>query len=86
MSAKREKHPTQCQRLLKYLVKHKSITPIEAWNRLGIYRLSGRIYDLKEMGYGIETSKTTVTNAFGEKCTVGSYSLISTPIEMESST
>ena len=83
MNEKREKHPTQCQRLLKYLVEHKSITPMEAWSRLGIYRLSGRIFELKEMGYGVKSEKTTVTNAFGEKCSVGLYSLISTPIEMK---
>ena len=79
MSEKRERHPTQCQRLMQYFVLHKKITPLDAWSKLGIYRLSGWIYDLKEMGVGITTTKTDVVNAFGEKCSVALYELTSVP-------
>ena len=58
---------------------HKKITPLEAWSKLGIYRLSGRIFDLKEQGVGITTTKTDVVNAFGEKCSVALYELTSVP-------
>ena len=46
---------------------------------MGIYRLSGRIYDLKEKGVGIKSSKTDVVNAFGEKCSVALYELTPVP-------
>ena len=79
MNAKGEKHPTQVQRLRKYLIAHQRITPLDAWSKLGIYRLSARIHELRQMGYGINSTKTDVINAFGEKCSVGLYELTSVP-------
>ena len=79
MNAKREKHPTQCDRLLKYLLAHRKITPLESWSKLGIYRLSARVYELRQMGYGITKTTANVVNAFGEKCSVGLYELTSVP-------
>lgn len=53
---------TQNFMLLKYLKEHGSITPIDAWFDLGIYRTSARIHDLREKGVNIRTviiEKTT---------------------------
>ena len=36
-----------------YLVKGKTITPLQALNWFGCMRLSGRIYDLKKDGWNI---------------------------------
>ena len=33
---------TQAERLLAYLQQHGSITPMQAWQELGIYRLAAR--------------------------------------------
>lgn len=37
--------------ILDYIKVHGGITPAEALLKCGVYRLSGRIYDLKEKGY-----------------------------------
>lgn len=65
---------TQCERLLDWLQKQ-PITPMEAWNRLGIYRLAPRIFELKEAGHAIVKETVPVMNHFGETCQVARYSL-----------
>ena len=69
------KKPSQNQRLLAYLIEHQSITPLEALRRLGIYRLSARIFDLREKGYNITTSTQTVICADGIEADVARYTL-----------
>jgi len=66
----------QCERLLKYLQDHNTIDPLQAWNVLGIYRLSARINDLRKLGHNIETNKKKVTNRFEEKLSVADYQLM----------
>jgi len=64
---------TQCQKVLAYMEEHGSITQREAiW--LGIYRLSGRIFDLRKE-HSIKTDMIPVTNKDGSISTVASYSL-----------
>ena len=70
------KRPTQCQRLLDYMSRHKSITQIEALSELGILRLASRISELRRKGYAISREMVTVTNRFNEKCKVASYQLV----------
>lgn len=68
---------TQCDRLLRYLTTHYGITPMEAWNLLGIYRLGARIWDLKhKRGLIIEKQMVDVPNRYGEKCKVAMYRLV----------
>ena len=55
---------TQNYSLLLWLVSNRSITPLEAWEHLGIYRLSGRIHDLRDMGVEISTLRLEVTDRF----------------------
>ena len=70
---------TQCDRLLQYLMAHGTITPLEAWTLLGIYRLGARIWDLKKHGYKISTKTVPVLNQFGECCHVAMYVLENDP-------
>lgn len=67
---------SQCEQILKYMQTHKrGITAYKAFERFGILRLSGRIYDLKESGYDIVTDMIEVTNRNGDVCRVAEYRL-----------
>ena len=66
---------TQKERLENHLLLNKRINPLEAWTRLGIYRLSAVIFDLRKEGYKIETTRKAVQNQFGEECLVAEYVL-----------
>jgi len=46
----------QIDLLLGYLERNGSINPIQAFNELGIYRLSARIKDLRDSGKDIKTT------------------------------
>jgi len=65
---------SQTQRLEEYLKVLGNINPLQAWNDLGIYRLSARINDLRKT-MNIETQTIEVENQFGEKCRVANYIL-----------
>jgi hypothetical protein len=67
--------PSQCDLLLQHLKEHGSITGAEAFEKLGIYRLSARIADLRAEGYVIETIYKHEVNKRGEKVTYGEYKL-----------
>lgn len=47
---------TQNYKILKHLLEHDSITTFDAFSKYGITRLSGRIYDLKELGVNIDST------------------------------
>ena len=47
---------SQEQEVLTWLRKHRSIDPLTAWKRLGVYRLGARIYDLRKRGHDITTT------------------------------
>ena len=66
----------QTLRLLDYLEAQRSVTPMEAWFDLGIYRLSACVFKLRKLGHNIITSRVTVKNRFGEDCIVANYRLI----------
>lgn len=67
---------SQCERLLNRL-QVAPITPMEAWNELGVYRLAARVCDLKEAGHNIAKETVSVANRFGEECRVARYRLVS---------
>ena len=46
-------------RALAYMEEHGSITPMEALDSFGCYRLGARIWDLRHDGYDIETEMVT---------------------------
>jgi hypothetical protein len=49
------KKPSQNELLKKHLKSGKSIAPMQALNKLGIYRLASRINDLRNEGLNIKT-------------------------------
>lgn len=51
---------TQANAILKYLQEGNGITPMDALNLCGCFRLSARIADLKKRGYDIVTEKVKV--------------------------
>ena len=46
---------TQCEFTLQYLERYGSITPLEALNAFGCFRLSARVADLRADGHNITT-------------------------------
>ena len=46
---------TQCKRILEYLQKGNSLTPLEALKMFDCMRLGARVYDLKSQGHNIVT-------------------------------
>lgn len=48
----KQKHSVQ---ILEHLKRHRSITPMDALNLFGCYRLAARIYDLRDAGHEIVT-------------------------------
>lgn len=61
---------TQSQQILTYLSNHKAITPIQALNKFGCFRLAARISDLRSQGHTIWTNNITKDGK-----TFASYSL-----------
>ena len=53
---------TQNQKILAYLKKGKAITPLQALDKFGCFRLSGRILELKEQGHPIKSEMVKVNN------------------------
>jgi hypothetical protein len=64
---------TQQERLIKHFKKTKTIDPLRAWTKLGIYRLADCVYNLRKKGYAIETTDKRVKNTFNETCIVAEY-------------
>ena len=64
---------TQNAELLEYLEKYGRITPLEALAKLGIYRLSARIFDLRAAGHNIETNILEEKDRRGRRCRVAEY-------------
>lgn len=67
---------TQQNRVLNHLRQNGSITPLEAMNLYGIYRLSVHVWRLRKKGYNIVTVEQDGKNKLGEKVTYGKYILV----------
>ena len=66
---------TQCEMIIDYLKKYKSITPLEAIRDLSCYRLSARIKDLKDRyGYKIKSEMVSVETRNGGRTNIARYS------------
>ena len=67
---------SQNEKILRYLKTHKrGITAQQAYEKFGCLRLSGRIYDLRDMGYDISSTTVEVRNRYGDPCHVALYKL-----------
>ena len=56
----------QEQRVLEYMKKNDGITSLEAFQYLGITRLSAKIFNLKKQGYLITSEMQQGENRYGE--------------------
>lgn len=72
----KKKKMSQKERALQYLRTHKKgMTPLDAWERCGIYRISSVIHELRKKGYNITTDEAIVRNRYGEECKVALYKI-----------
>ena len=62
-------------RVLAYLREHGSITPLEALNSFGCYRLGARVWDLRHDGHNIVTEIIQGDDRHGEPARVARYTL-----------
>tara|TARA_R110000744_G_C19110307_1_gene534654 strand:+ start:92 stop:310 length:219 start_codon:yes stop_codon:yes gene_type:complete len=69
---------TQNQQILNYLKNGNSITPLEALQKFNCFRLSARIFNLREDGFNIITNYITDDNK-----TYAEYRFISSPTEVK---
>ena len=72
---------TQTSDVIAHLIKHGSITSLEAIQKYGCTRLSAVIFNCRKRGYEIETIRLNVKNRRGSNSPIGKYKLISTPEE-----
>lgn len=64
-----EIHPkSQNRQILDYLMRGNEITPIDALNLFGCFRLGARIYDLRAKGYPIQRELRTTCTKGVHKC------------------
>ena len=50
---------TQTEQILNYLKKGNKITPLEALNQFGCFRLASRIWDIRNSGHNIQAMRIT---------------------------
>ena len=66
-------------RILQYLRDHGTITPMEALNSFGCYRLGARIWDLRHDGHSISTEMVEGRDRNGERERYARYRLEESP-------
>lgn len=66
-------NPTQCNRILDYMLTHGGITQFDAMRDLGVMRLGARIFELKGRGCKIIDEMIEVKDRYGNKCHVKKY-------------
>lgn len=66
---------TQKDRLIQYLEEGNQLTRLNAWDHLGILEAPARISELRQKGHKIYTTMTEVTNRYGEKVRIATWSL-----------
>ena len=66
---------SQCDKVLRHLEDHGSITSFEAFNEYGILRLASRINDLRAQGIAIVSETATGKNRYGETTHYSVYRL-----------
>lgn len=66
---------TQAERIIDYLEKFGSITPLEAFYDLGVTKLATRISEMRREGVGFDQELVESHNRFGEKVHYMKYKL-----------
>ena len=67
---------TQHILILKYFKTHQRITPMDAYNNLGITKLATRISEMKKNGYLFKQEMIEVKNRYGNKVRVMEYQFV----------
>lgn len=67
---------SQNAKIVSYMKRFGSITPLQAVADVGCMRLASRINDLKRLGHNIRTEYVSGTNRFGDTTRYARYSLI----------
>lgn len=62
-------------RILAHMKTHGSITSMEAYKLFGVTRLAAAIFDLRKLGYEIDTLMIESENRYGEAVRYGKYVL-----------
>ena len=70
------KRPTQKDRIIDYIKRFGSITPMDAFNDLGITKLATRISELKDEGFIFHTTIEKGKNRFGTPTHYARYRLV----------
>jgi hypothetical protein len=55
---------TQTESILEYLQAGNKLTPLEALNKFGCFRLGARIWDIKHLGHDIKSELIKVNNKY----------------------
>ena len=66
---------TDKERILKHLQENGSITPLEALERYGCYRLGARVWDLRHDGHDIATEIVEGKDRNGDPMRYAKYTL-----------
>ena len=66
---------TQCEKVLRHMKDHGSITALEAVSEYGIMRLASRIADLRNEGIAIVSEVVKGKNRYGESTHYARYRL-----------
>ena len=69
----KNKRPTQCEKIERYIREFGSITQLEALQDLGIMRLASRISEMRKNGIKIVSNQICVKNRYGENCYIKRY-------------
>ena len=69
---------TQNERILDYIQKNGSITPMEAWTHLGITKLATRVSEMTKMGISFNKQMVSGKNRYGQPVSYMRYSLVQT--------
>ena len=64
---------TQQEKVLEYIKKHGSITPMEAFSELGITRLAARVNEMGRKGIILERARVNAKNRYGESVSYMRY-------------
>lgn len=67
---------TQFEQIKEHLEKYKTITSMEAFQKYGITRLSATIFNLRAVGYVIDTERVNSKNRYGERTNYAIYRLV----------
>lgn len=65
----------QVDMILSHLKEHGSITPLDAMQEYGCMRLGARIWEIRDLGYKVETKMESSKNRFGQMTCYARYIL-----------